>query len=266
MIKTIVCSGISESEKKILELALKYKIETKGYCPKNLKFNHEKFGLEKVLDEKDADFKNIKSADGLVYLSETGFPQDDCYMEFKNYCLLDNLPFCFLDISSAHIHKMSDKIGQFVFENGISALMFKTDAGIKSDKTELIQGIFESLIYLLLMKTNPERLISPIRAQVPDYSSSSFSVQSVVEDLLSTLPLRDRVLISKMNETELPDLLLVFGITILSKYYWPKNNFLLNDCIEISGKKNLEEFEIAEVIIKSLWKNLRKTHKIRILK
>jgi hypothetical protein len=69
-----------------------------------------------------------------------------------------------------------------------------------------------------------------------------------------------------MDESELSDVLLVLGITILSKYYWPKNNLLLEDCVKISGQKNPEEFELAEIIIKKLWEKLKITHKMRVLK
>ncbi|MGE4519614.1 MAG: hypothetical protein AB7E04_08920 [Desulfobacteraceae bacterium] len=266
MITTIICSGRSEAEKSILETALKYKIETKGFSSEISGINYERFALEEVSGEKEADFKNIECADGLIYLSACDLPVDDWYTEIKNHCIEKNVQFCFLDINSGSVHQMSDRLGSFVFENGISCLMFKTDDTVKPDKTDIVKGVFESLLYILLMKTNPEKLASPIHVKAPDYSSSSFSVKSVVEDLMGSLPLKDRVIISNMHESELPDVLLVLGITILSKYYWPKNNVLLDDCMQISGKQNLEEFEIAEIIIKKLWERLKATHRIRILK
>jgi hypothetical protein len=266
MIKTIISSAKSAGEKKILETALKYKIETKGYTCKNYKFDYEKFNLEPVESEKEADFKNIKFSDGLIYICEESFSEDDYFFEIKKFCIKKNIHFFYLDLSAGAIHQLSEKIGNFVLENGISYLMFKTDLYVKPDKTDVIKNIFESVVYLLLMKSNPEKLASPIYFKAPDYLSSSTSVESVVEDLIKTIPLKDRVLISKMDESELSDVLLVLGITILSKYYWPKNNLLLEDCVKISGQKNPEEFEIAEIIIKKLWENLKNTHKMRVLK
>ncbi|MCB9481819.1 MAG: hypothetical protein H6681_02655 [Desulfobacteraceae bacterium] len=266
MLTTIICSGISSGEKKILETALKYKIETRGYTTEKSGLNTEKFCLETVDSEKDADFKNAELADGIICLSQTAFLESDSLIDLKNYCLLNNIHFYFQDITSGSIHEISDRIGSFVFENGISSLMFKTDDSIRSGKADLIQAVFESLVYILLMKTNPEALASPIHVKAPDNSSSSASVESVVDDLLETVPLKDRVIISNMSEHELPDVLLVMGITILSKYYWPKNNLLLDDCVKISGRQNLEEFEIAEIIIKMFWKKLKKTHRIRLVK
>jgi len=266
MLTTIICSGVSSGEKKILETALKYKIDIRGYTTAESGLSTETFCLEVACSEKDADFKNTDLADGVICLSQRVFPETDYLIELKNYCLLQNIHFHFMDITAESIHKMSDRLGSWVFENGISSLMFKTDDSITSDKSDLIQGLFESLVYILLMRTNPEALASPIHVKSPDYSSCSFSVESVVADLLQTIPLKDRVIISNMVESELPDVLLVMGITILSKYYWPKNNLLLDDCIKLSGRQNLEEFEIAEIIIKKLWEKLRKTHRLRLLK
>ncbi|MDY0360101.1 MAG: hypothetical protein RBR08_01460 [Desulforegulaceae bacterium] len=266
MLKTIICSGISCGEKKILEIAQIYEIETKGCTIKNSLSSPKKFGLEIASSEKDADFKNAELSDGVVCISESAFLESGCLIELKNFCIQKNIHFYFMDISVSSIHSISDKLGNWVFENGITSLMFKTDYTVNPDKSQLIGNIFECLIYILLMKTNPEALAAPIHVKAPDYSSCSYSVDAVVNDLLKTIPLKDRVIISNMPEAELSDVLLVMGITILSKYYWPKNNLLLNDCIKISGKQNLEEFEIAEIIIKKLWENLRITHRIRILK
>ena len=41
---------------------------------------------------------------------------------------------------------------------------------------------------------------------------------------------------------------------------------IMKDCIAISGDENLDEANASTVILKELWKKLRDTHKLRIVK
>jgi hypothetical protein len=44
------------------------------------------------------------------------------------------------------------------------------------------------------------------------------------------------------------------------------NKKLLKDCIKQSGNETLDEAEAASYILKELWKRLRETHKLRVVK
>ena len=47
---------------------------------------------------------------------------------------------------------------------------------------------------------------------------------------------------------------------------WTANDKLFDLCKELADDKNLEECDAAGVIIKELWRKLRETHKLRIVK
>ena len=44
------------------------------------------------------------------------------------------------------------------------------------------------------------------------------------------------------------------------------NKELMVDCIAKSEKKSLDEVQAATVILKEMWKRLRQTHKLRVVK
>lgn len=267
MITTLVSSGSSLCEVKALEVAAKYKIRTEGFF-----FNKEKrykktdrFNLKEADDPKNADLNNILSSDGVLWFCDSMLPSDE-FIELKNIGLQNSISFFRVVADENDIFGLSEKIGGWIYENGISSLMVKKDPECCRDISEFVVSLLESVIYVVLLKTDKESLSSPILNKPPDYSSKSYSVRSVIEDLIGTIPLKDRVLIANMKESDLSDLLVNLGITILSKYYWPANNYLREDCEKISGSDDMEEFEIAEVIIEELWKELKSTHKLRIMK
>ncbi|MGM0418052.1 MAG: YpsA SLOG family protein [Thermodesulfobacteriota bacterium] len=269
MISNIVSPGETEAEIKILELAIRYKINSSGYTSKDTfagtgSPSLEMFNLEYVYDKKKADIKNIKNSDGLLYFSSLEYP-DHIYSTLNNYCLEYKIPSRKIFLKKNNIYEISDKICSWIIDSGISSLMVKTEKDLKQEDIENIISIFESVIYMVLIKTEPSLLSSPIGLKVPDNKSKSHCVSAVAEDLLKTVSLKDRVIIANMTEYELPELYLSLGLTVLSKYYWPKNNLLFEDCVKILCKSEVSESEIAEIILKTFWKNLRKTHKIRVV-
>lgn len=270
MIDLIISSGTSGCESEALRIAKKYKINTFGYTgltldngkiPEHLK----SYRLEGVGEKENADFKNIEISDGVLWVSENEIPSDE-YLELKNFGLKNGVKFFRILKSEQEIYEKAEKIRDWIFENGITALMvhcFSENKG--SGEKKFISNLMESLIYMVLMKTDPSSLASPIHVKAPDMTSKSESVKSVVEDLVKTIPLKDKVLIANMMKEDLYDVFSSLGISILSKYYWPANNHLKNDCIRVLGKKDPEDYDIAEVIIVKLWESLKETHTLRVV-
>ena len=92
------------------------------------------------------------------------------------------------------------------------------------------------------------------------------TVEEVVRRLVEELPLRDKTQIAK---TEEPDLIFLppgLGTYIRNKYLWNGNEPLKLDCMYKSGKLDIDENDIISIIIHDLWKQLSKTHRLRIVK
>jgi len=94
------------------------------------------------------------------------------------------------------------------------------------------------------------------------------TVDQVVDDIIADLTLAERVGTVDLGEDELRVLELTLGKYIryrLDQLDVGVNQMLMKDCLEKSGE-SLNEVDAATVIIKELWKRLRKTHRLRVVK
>ena len=95
------------------------------------------------------------------------------------------------------------------------------------------------------------------------------TVDQIVNEIISALPLDDRVRTANLDEDGLVILQLGYG-----KYLWYLienhteivNETLMADCIKQSGNETLDEVEAANYIIKEVWSRLRETHRLRVVK
>jgi hypothetical protein len=95
------------------------------------------------------------------------------------------------------------------------------------------------------------------------------TVDHIVNEIISELPLDDRVRAANLDENGLVKLQLGLG-----KYLWYLienqteivNEKLMADCIKQSGKETLDEAEAAHYILKQIWRRLRETHRLRVVK
>ena len=69
-----------------------------------------------------------------------------------------------------------------------------------------------------------------------------------------------------MDEADLVDLHFSLGLSIRNKFLYPRNEKLLESCRFVSKDKYMHWDQASSVIIKELWKRLRETHKLRVLK
>jgi hypothetical protein len=95
------------------------------------------------------------------------------------------------------------------------------------------------------------------------------TVDQIVNEIIFELPLDDKVRAANLDEDGLVVLQLELG-----KYLWHLienqteivNENLMADCIKQSGNETLDEVEAANYILKEIWRRLRETHRLRIVK
>jgi hypothetical protein len=93
------------------------------------------------------------------------------------------------------------------------------------------------------------------------------TVSDAVDMMVANMPLKDKTVLASMNEADLFQLHFSMGVYIRNQFgLWSGNEELLNDCRKISGESSLHPDDAASVIIKELWKRLRETHKLRVVK
>ena len=95
------------------------------------------------------------------------------------------------------------------------------------------------------------------------------TVDEVVDDIIAEMPLDDRVRTANLDENGLLVLQLALGKYLrhlLEIQSEDVNRNLFKDCSKRSGDKNLDEAEAASYILKELWRRLKETHKLRLVK
>lgn len=94
------------------------------------------------------------------------------------------------------------------------------------------------------------------------------TVDQVVEQIISELTLEEKVRTANLRDDEFHVLELTLRKYIrqlLNQMDASVNKELMNDCLEMAGK-SLNEADAATVILRELWKQLRETHRLRLIK
>ena len=95
------------------------------------------------------------------------------------------------------------------------------------------------------------------------------TVDHIVNEIISELPLDDRVRTAYLDEDRLILLQLALGTYLrhlIDSQSEIVNEKLRADCIKHSGIENLDDSEVATYILREIWNRLRKTHRLRVVK
>jgi hypothetical protein len=93
------------------------------------------------------------------------------------------------------------------------------------------------------------------------------TLEEAVDRLQSELPLKHKVKIARTDEDNLDDLLFALGLHVRNEFgLWTQNRTLLDSCISRVGEKRADPDLASYIIIKELWKRLRKTHALRAIR
>ncbi|WP_419176916.1 hypothetical protein [Desulfosediminicola sp.] len=94
------------------------------------------------------------------------------------------------------------------------------------------------------------------------------TVEEVVTILLNDLPLRDRVVLSTLSEEELDtSVYLALAKSIREEFgLYNGNDSLIASCNSFLGVEYDSYEDPAMVIIKELWKKIKRNHRLRVIK
>lgn len=92
------------------------------------------------------------------------------------------------------------------------------------------------------------------------------TVDEAVNFLIQKLSLKDKAALAKMQESDLDKLYFSFGLYIRNRLLYPRNDKLLESCRQEAMDKHLHWDQAPAVIIRKLWKHLKMTHRLKIVK
>jgi hypothetical protein len=99
-----------------------------------------------------------------------------------------------------------------------------------------------------------------VNSEIPD------TVYEAVVWLLDKMPLKFKSQLTRTPEEDLGDLHFLLVLNIRNEFIYMGNPELLDSCRKIVGETTMEPDLASHIIIKELWRELRATHKIKVLK
>ena len=262
MIKKIISGGQTGADQAALDAAIKLDIPHGGWMPKGRLTENGPLPDKYQLDEmptssyEERTEQNVVDSDDTLIVSHgklTGGSKLTRELAMEN-----GMPWLHINLNNTSQFGAAVKTSQWVSEKHIEVLNV---AGPRASKdSKIYQAVFDVLVsacYLDLTGDN----VSDIIEVGPN------TVAEIVDQIISDMPLKDRAMVANMAEVDVSILESTLGLYLEAKLdEWTANSQFLESCRELAHYENLKESDAPGVIIKELWRKLRETHKLRVVK
>jgi len=264
-ITKIISGGQTGADQGALDAAIKLGIPYDGWIPKGRRTENGPLPNKYQLQEMPTAHypkrtkKNIMESDGTLIISHGPLTGGSALA--KEYADGLERPCLHIDLDTVSIFKTALTVVNWIQNNDIKILNVTGPRASKDPK------IHDATMDLL----KSVNLLSIVHDSVPDLGAAPRllpkTVDEAVERLISELPLKERASIANMAEIELNSLNIILGQYIQNNFgLWTGNEDLINSCKFVAGKPDLHPGSASQVIIDQLWKKLRETHKLRVVK
>ena len=273
VIVKIISGGQSGVDRAALDVAIKLGIPHGGWVPKGrLTEDGPLPGSYALRETPTAAYaerteKNVVDSDGTLIISRGELTGGSEYT--REMALKHGRPWLHIDLKRTAAFRSAIAVTEWLSANDIRVLNV---AGPRASKDPTIYrdaaALLESLYYLSLSAPTPKKVSDsgPPEPEPPDAEKLA-RVRDVVERLQEDLPLKDRVLIANMSESELPALGRTLGEYVVNRFGLATGNTALRrSCRWVARRPVADEAAAAAVIIRALWKQLRRTHPLRSVK
>jgi hypothetical protein len=269
MLTRIITGGRPGAERAALEAAQALDLGCRGWCAELPDPAVAALGLEPLPagDGRHPDDANILEGDGLLIVSYGELQGHAEAMRQK--ALAHDHPWLHADLVRRSKFDAALTIRNWIVERRIAAL---TVSGASSVEHPAIgaatRDLIESVYYLLQIGWRPEQgaaATPPAEAVV-----MPATVAEAVGSLIGTLPLKDRTLLANLSAGELSSLNPSLGEYILRRFDLAHGNAdLLASCRFVAGAAGSDAMppeSAAAVILHALWEELRRTHRLRVVR
>ena len=205
--------------------------------------------------------KCVTSADGTLLLTLGG--TDGELKAFRDFAQKNGRHFLHIDLERVPAFKASTVISDWLMHKKVDVLNVAGSGSDAPDTYEKIFHVITSAYWLTQAK------IDEASAQCSGRTSHTFppSISEAVSRLLTDMSLKDRAIMANMTEDELTNLNFTLGSYIRNAFgIWSGNEKLLEACRTASGNPTLPPQGSRNGDHRGVWKELRRTHKLRIVK
>lgn len=274
MIRKIISGGQTGVELAALDIAIKLGISFGGWTPRG-KRNEDgplpaPYGLQETasIGALEALEKNVGASDGTLLISRgmktdrTRSAVQAALKRQRQFLHVDLAQYALFEAASLAASWMSQQLIKVIYVTGPLA---SEDPGIYQQTRKVLEAAF----YLGFVKSglHPDYAgIRPVPTGVGDTDVPQ-TVAQAVQKLLSVLSLKDCILLANMQPKELDRLRSGIGEYIKENFgLYAGNAALLQSCADAGGLSRPLADEACTVILRALWEELRRTHKLRVIK
>jgi hypothetical protein len=265
MIKKIISGGQTGADQAALDVAIELGILHGGWIPKGRLT--ERGHLSEVYKLKEMPTssypkrteQNVLDSDGTLIISHGKLTGGSALT--KKLAKKHDKPCIHIDLDATNAFAAVKAITYWLSKHQIEILnvagpRLSKDPRIYTETKKILSGVFH-LNSVADFLPNPDQSPPLIPA----------TVEEAIVDLTTRMTLKDKISLAKTDEEELSLLHPTLGRYIREKYgLWTVNKALIQSCSSFSDKENIHPDDASAVIIRELWKALRKTHALRALK
>ena len=271
MIKKIISGGQTGADRAALDVAIKLNIPYGGWIPKGRITEEGPLPDRYQLQEMPTDSyskrteQNVIDSDATLIVSHGALTGGSAYN--RKMAMKHGKQWFHADLNKLPTFQAGMLIQDWISKNDIEILNV---AGPRASKDSLIYGLVTVILELVFNlgvaeDDNPKLPYDQIKSHTPESKDNPETVDETVKILINELSLKDKNTIANMAEGDLTDLHFSLGLSIRNSFLYPKNEELLESCRQEAMDKYLHWDQASTVIIKRLWEDLRKSHKLRIV-
>jgi hypothetical protein len=265
VIEKIISGGQTGADQGALDAAIRLGIDHGGWIPKGRKTEAGPLADRYRLDEMPtADYhprteKNVFSAEATVIFSHG--PLKGGSRLTRQLAEHHGRPWLHIDLDTTAAFDAARKLNDWIRQYDIKVLNV---AGPRASEDPLIYqataDILESAYYLgLVQLPGGDTIGGP--ASLPE------TVDEAVADLVERLRLKDKSAIANLDRDQLDSLLQALEIYLNDEFALGRgNDLLMASCTRYLDEALAGEPEPAMAIITELWKQLVRTHRLRLVK
>ncbi len=270
MIVKIISGGQTGVDRAALDAAIRLGIPHGGWIPKGRLTEEgplpDTYALTETSSSAYAERteKNVIDGDGTLIISRRELCGGSAVT--RELAEKHGRPWWHVDLEQVSAFRSALDIRNWIDANRIKVLNV---AGPRASKDPRIYAsalaLIEAVTYLCLSPA----VAAPVAPAVANNGSppvTAVSVKDALGQLVQGMTLKDRTTLANMSITELPGLMPTLGEYIIHRFVAAGNPALMNSCRWVARRAVTTDADAASVIIRELWKALKRTHTLRRIK
>jgi hypothetical protein len=274
MIKKIISSGQTVADQAALDVAMRLRLPYDGWIPKGRNTEIGELPEKYKLKEMPIDIysgcveQNVKDSKGTLIIS---YGKPTGALDYARKLTLNHgKQLLGIDLKQTIPFKAASLVNDWIQLGQIDSLyVVGPKASAHPDAWKHTRHIVEGAVLLDQMEAPPNSHITHFTQEeyLEKFPIQPKTVDEAVDQIITDMPLKDRVYMAHLKKGDLQALNLSLGIYIRDKLIkMDVNRELLESCIAVSGMDNLNEITAAYIIIEKLWEKLQETHRLKVIK